>query len=295
MKYVYWFVALSLLLVGSLPGNTFGKFEYEVSGPNGDENYDRSSDVLGNAIDDLRSYSDIPAYGRKIIKDQAYQSLWSKMNRSRRLSDHANWKLHFELKEETARYRYYWHTVERERKKQQILAEAWYHSGTGKRDGRSWFALSDEERHMYERRFDAKHNPALRENSSPNPLDISEDEYAGAWELSNMGKRDVPAWRQIRNFKTKNEFRKHYYAFKATHLPIEHYITDEEYEYAWEVSQIGKSSPVAWNDLDDEEARNAFRTKYHSFRLSKIHAGNAKDALPKPGSTTHYVYANYTN
>ena len=192
-------------------------------------------------------------------------SLWAKMNREQRLTDHANLKLHYMVNKEKVEMQNHYRRVAQLRTNDQLVARAWERSPTGKRDGRYWHQLSVGEKEVCRMRYIQYHNPELFEQPDEPDLVIPESEYEMAWEIRNYNRPGVPDWKEVRNFQTKNNFRKSYYSHKLTKLSPKMQISEEELAEAWEIAQLGSPNMVRWIDIEDNRVREKFRSSYVSL------------------------------
>lgn len=194
--------------------------------------------------------------------DKIKTSFGTKMNRVKRLNDHANLKLHYALKNEEIAMRHYYNRVSRLRCNQEVLAETWRNSPTGKRDGRYWHQLTEPEKEVMRKRYVRYHNPEVFEDKRSPNLIIPESEYAMAWEIKNMSSRGVPSWKKLRDFEKKNNFRKSYHSYKLAQLLPQIDASEEELTEAWEIAQLGTGNQVNWADISSPSVSKKFRDKY---------------------------------
>jgi hypothetical protein len=210
-----------------------------------------------------------------IGKDKIKTSFWSKMNRDQRLTDHANLKLHYALNNEKIEMKKYYKRISQLRSNDGIIAKAWENSPTGKRDGRYWNQLTDPEKELMKKRYVQFHNPEIFEVERSFSLIIPESEYAMAWKLKNMNNYEEQPWEKIRDFETKNNFRKSYYSYKLASLSPQIKVSEEELAQAWEIAHIGSGNSMGWADVVDPIVRKKFRKNYidlvHSGEISRPH------------------------
>jgi hypothetical protein len=194
------------------------------------------------------------------------------MNNVRRNVDQANLKLHYALNEEKNELRYIYEKKALTRVNELAVAKAWWNSPTCKRQipRRDWFKLSAEERAMYSHRYMQYHNPEIFESINEMTLDISESEYAMAWNIRHLSNPGVPSWKEVKNFKSKNNFRKSYYSHKLAKVNPQIFISEEEFANAWEIAQIGISNPVRWDQVLDSSKQSEFRKNYLAIREKQL-------------------------
>jgi hypothetical protein len=194
------------------------------------------------------------------------------MNNVRRNVDQANLKLHYALNEEKNELRYIYKKKALTRVNELAVAKAWWDSPTCKRQipRRDWFNLSAEERAMYSHRYMQYHNPELFESINEMTLDIPESEYAMAWNIRHLSNPGVPSWKEVKNFKSKNNFRKSYYSHKLAKVNPKIFISEEEFANAWEIAQIGISNPVRWDQVLDSSKQSKFRKDYLALREKQL-------------------------
>lgn len=222
-------------------------------------------------------------------KDKIKTSFWAKMNREQRLTDHANLKLHYNINDEKIEMQNYYNRMGNLRSNDQLIAKAWEKSPTGRRDGRYWDELSDGEKEVMRSRYIRHHNPKVfEENYSPG-LVIPESEYAMAWEIRNFGMSGVPTWKQLRDFQTKNKFRKCYYYHKLAKLTPMFDVSDDELSEAWEIANLGGSEFVSWSDISDSKTREKFRASY----LDMLYRNAGTIAGPRTGQNKMVAMANF--
>ena len=222
-------------------------------------------------------------------KEKLKTSLWAKMNREQRLTDHANLKLHYMVNKEKVEIQNHYRRVAQLRTNDQLVARAWERSPTGKRDGRYWHQLSVGEKEVMKMRYVRHHNPEIFEEKYPHDLVIPESEYAMAWEISNFGNDGIPKWKQLRNFETKNKFRKSYYDHKLAKLTPKFDVSDDELAEAWEVAHLGGSGFVSWEDISDSKIREKFRESY----LALLYRNEGRFSEPKAGQNKMVALANF--
>ena len=94
-----------------------------------------------------------------------------------------------------------------------LLADAWVKSQTGKRDGRLWHDLMEEEKEMYRNRyldFYGKNKaPQKVESFEPEGFFIPENDYAAAWQANARRIGDGRNWRELAE-SDRSSFRKGY-------------------------------------------------------------------------------------
>ena len=66
-------------------------------------------------------------------------------------------------------------------------------------------------------------------------------------------------WEKIRDFETKNNFRKSYYSYKLASLSPPIKVSEEELAQAWEIAHIGSGNSMGWADVVDPIVRKKFR------------------------------------
>jgi hypothetical protein len=274
MKKIKFGIIVSVILGvvgGSYGQSTYGETEYLPT--NGEDDFQSamnlSSDIIGmvGKLSPKGKYGDDHKYeSRKMLnlldKDKLKTNLWAKMNREQRFTDHANLKLHYTLSNEKIEMQNYYNRVSQLRSNDSLVGKAWEKSPTGKRDGRYWHQLTDPEKEVMRKRYVRYHNPDIfEEEKSPN-LVISESEYAIAWKIQNMNHSGIPTWNKLRNFETKNNFRKSYYSFKLARLSPPINVSEEELADAWEIAQLGRNNYTSWANLSDSRLREEFRNNY---------------------------------
>jgi len=137
-----------------------------------------------------------------------------RLRRQTMLLAEANRRLHFDIKEtrRMARRANSFHHRE------QLLADAWSNSPTGKRDGRPWSDLFEDEQQDYRDRYFKYFN---RGNQSSNaslessPDFISEQEFSDAWEKNAASRLDGRTWTEYPEGIEKDKIREKYRAYKA--------------------------------------------------------------------------------
>ena len=256
--------------------HVFGQNAYEPDefySSQGESNLRSGSDSLSDLIHNLDRYSRIEDNEtKKKIKDGIAQVSWAKMNNVRRNVDQANLKLHYALKEEKNELRYIYEKKAQTRVNELAVAKAWWNSPTCKREipRRDWFMLSSEERAMYRHRYMQYHNPEIFESINEMKLNIPESEYAMAWNIRHLSNPGVPSWKEVKNFKSKNNFRKSYYSHKLAKVNPKIIISEEEFANAWEIAQIGKSNPIRWDQVLDSTKQSKFRKNYLALREKQL-------------------------
>ncbi|MDC0646744.1 hypothetical protein OAP38_03260 [Opitutales bacterium] len=254
----------------------FGQSTYEPDefySSQGDSNLRSGSDSLSDLISNLDHFSRIEDNEtKKILRGSIAQASWAKMNNVRRNVDQANLKLHYALNEEKNELRYIYKKKALTRVNELAVAKAWWDSPTCKRQipRRDWFNLSAEERAMYSHRYMQYHNPELFESINEMTLDIPESEYAMAWNIRHLSNPGVPSWKEVKNFKSKNNFRKSYYSHKLAKVNPKIFISEEEFANAWEIAQIGISNPVRWDQVLDSSKQSKFRKNYLALREKQL-------------------------
>jgi len=245
----------------------FGQSTYEPDefySSQGDSNLRSGSDSLSDLISNLDRFSRIEDNEtKKILRGSIAQASWAKMNNVRRNVDQANLKLHYALNEEKNELRYIYKKKALTRVNELAVAKAWWDSPTCKRQipRRDWFNLSAEERAMYSHRYMQYHNPELFESINEMTLDIPESEYAMAWNIRHLSNPGVPSWKEVKNFKSKNNFRKSYYSHKLAKVNPKIFISEEE------ASLIPKENLVIICTGSQGEKRSAlYRIAYNSHR-----------------------------
>mgnify|MGYP003959410163 FL=1 len=254
----------------------FGQSTYEADefySSQGDSNLRSGSDSLSDLISNLDRFSRIEDNEtKKMLRDGIAQASWANMNNVRRNVDQANLKLHYALNEEKNELRYIYEKKALTRVNELAVAKAWWNSPTCKRQipRRDWFKLSAEERAMYSHRYMQYHNPEIFESINEMTLDIPEQEYAMAWNIRHLSNPGVPSWKEVKNFKSKNNFRKSYYSHKLAKVNPQIFISEEEFANAWEIAQIGISNPVRWDQVLDSSKQSEFRKNYLAIREKQL-------------------------
>ena len=254
----------------------FGQSTYEADefySSQGDSNLRSGSDSLSDLISNLDRFSRIEDNEtKKMLRDGIAQASWANMNNVRRNVDQANLKLHYALNEEKNELRYIYEKKALTRVNELAVAKAWWNSPTCKRQipRRDWFKLSAEERAMYSHRYMQYHNPEIFESINEMTLDIPESEYAMAWNIRHLSNPGVPSWKEVKNFKSKNNFRKSYYFLKLAKVNSQIFISEEEFANAWEIAQIGISNPVRWDQVLDSSKQSEFRKNYLAIREKQL-------------------------
>lgn len=125
----------------------------------------------------------------------------------------ANRRLHFDIIEtrNNARKAY------RAQSHENMIADAWHNSPTGRRDGRTWSDLYDDERNEFRLRYIEFYN---RKKDTPRVIPVtsrfyvSEEEFSSAWESNPVSKRDGRTWDEIPEGREKEKLREKYRNFK---------------------------------------------------------------------------------
>jgi hypothetical protein len=125
----------------------------------------------------------------------------------------ANRRLHFDIIETRNNARKAYRTQSHEN----MIADAWHNSPTGRRDGRTWSDLYDDERNEFRMRYINFYNQ--KKNTPPvipvtSTLYVSQEEFSSAWEKNPVSKRDGRRWDEIPEGSEKEKLREKYRNFK---------------------------------------------------------------------------------
>ena len=115
------------------------------------------------------------------------------LRRKTMLLAEANRRLHFNIKDTRRMAR----RASSLNNREQLLADAWANSATGKRDGRLWSDLFDDEKRDYRDRY-FKHfnrsNQSTRVSLESSPDFITEGEFSEAWDNNPASRLDDRNW-----------------------------------------------------------------------------------------------------
>lgn len=261
-------VTFNLLVFKTSAQSTFEPSEYYPT--DGADEVKQGNDMSLDLLRGASDYDRLESKARATIDAGKLKlGLWSRMNREQRLYDHANLKLHYLLNAEKKDLQNHYQRVSQLTSNERIIATAWENSPTGRRDSRYWHQLSAEERETYRLSYVRHHNPEVFQDSPPKKLVVSESEYAVAWEIRNLSNPNAPSWKELRNFQTKNKFRKYYYSYKLAKISPQIEISEEELADAWEIAQLGNSIIVSWAEITNTRAGEKFRKNYTNMLLNK--------------------------
>ena len=136
------------------------------------------------------------------------------LRRKTMLLAEANRRLHFNIKDTRRMAR----RASSLNNREQLLADAWANSATGKRDGRLWSDLFDDEKRDYRDRY-FKHfnrsNQSTRVSLESSPDFITEGEFSEAWDNNPASRLDGRNWAEYPEGIEKDKIRDKYRAYKA--------------------------------------------------------------------------------
>ena len=125
----------------------------------------------------------------------------------------ANRRLHFDIIETRSNAR----KAYRAQSHENMIADAWHNSPTGRRDGRTWSDLYDDERNEFRLRYIQFYN---QKKNTPRMIPVtsrfyvSEEEFSSAWKKNPVSKRDGRSWDEIPEGFEKEKLREKYRNFK---------------------------------------------------------------------------------
>lgn len=135
------------------------------------------------------------------------------LRRKTMLLAEANRRLHFDLLQTRKLAK----KASRELSHEEMIADAWHNSHTGKKDGRRWADLYGDEKEEYRIRYIEFYNlkkEAKRTIPVTSKFYVSEEEFNRAWSKNPVSKRDGRTWDQIPEGREKEKLREKYRNFK---------------------------------------------------------------------------------
>lgn len=200
MKYL-----IRILITLFLSKNLHGQEIYgEILSPHIDG---RGSDLYSEANKTILDANILPKSKLRIAETHA-------LRRKTMLLAEANRRLFFNIKDTRRMAR----RASSLNNREQLLADAWASSATGKRDGRPWSDLFDDEKRDYRDRY-FKHFNRSRQSSrvslESSPDFITEGEFSEAWDNNPASRLDGRNWAEYPEGIEKDKIRDKYRAYKV--------------------------------------------------------------------------------
>ena len=135
------------------------------------------------------------------------------LRRKTMLIAEANRRLHFDILEKRRLAK----KASRAQSHEDMIADAWNNSPTGRKDGRRWDELYGDEKNEFRIRYIEFYN---RKKDTPRVIPvtsrfyISEEEFSSAWQKNPVSKRDGRTWDEIPEGREKDSLREKYRSFK---------------------------------------------------------------------------------